>query len=377
MKYDLLRIIGSSRWLMPTEEVKKLAKAIDVTSEESIQATIAARQAGPAQPQIVGSTAVINVTGPITYRDTFFSRYFGSATIEGMQAQFRAALADDTVANILWRIESPGGIVDMVPEFAAEIFKARGRKPMVAVVDTMMCSAASWIGLQADQVVAPGSALVGSIGAYLLHIDVSKMLEAEGIKMTFISSGEGKVDGNPYAPLDEDTRARLQEDVDEIYTQFVFAAARARGVKQSAVIKTWKAHVYSGDKAMALGMIDRKATFAEVIERTSKQRAGSQRMTMVELLSDLPTRGAGSVGDLTAVVTVDAAKLAEAIGVSTKAAAPSEECGHAAHAGEACGVDECECDKSEAKAAVITPEQAQAEADRARAAAAIAAAVGR
>jgi ClpP class serine protease len=43
-------------------------------------------------------------------------------------------------------VDSPGGTVAGVQELAAEMLAARGRKPVIAVANSLMASAAYWIG---------------------------------------------------------------------------------------------------------------------------------------------------------------------------------------------------------------------------------------
>jgi hypothetical protein len=45
-----------------------------------------------------------------------------------------------------------------------------------------------------------------------------------------ISAGKYKVEGNPYAPLDEEAQGFMQSRVDDYYASFTKAVARGRGV---------------------------------------------------------------------------------------------------------------------------------------------------
>jgi ClpP class serine protease len=79
-------------------------------------------------------------------------------------------------------------MTDGIPELAAEIRAARGKKPIVAVANYRAASAAYWLGSQADEFVASPSADVGSIGVFAAHEDVSGMQEKLGVKTTLISA---------------------------------------------------------------------------------------------------------------------------------------------------------------------------------------------
>ena len=265
------------RWLIEPKglarTVQRLVQAQTLPAEAVATLTIQARELQGA-PLMVGDVAVIPICGPIVYRKSWWSEYLGCAAIEELQAQFRFALADAAVRAIVFRVDSPGGVVDMVPEFADEVFAARGQKPIVAVADVEVCSAAYWIAAQADVIVATASSQLGSIGVYRMHQDLSGYLEEEGVKITLIAHGAHKVEGNPYEPLPADVQARWQAEVSEVGVEFETAVARGRGVTRKDVIDRFgQGLVFRGRKAISLGLADKLGTFAFAVGRAGRLRA--------------------------------------------------------------------------------------------------------
>lgn len=247
------------------------AKAAALSSSEAVQAAVQAYSDRPIAPQMVGDLAVIDLCGPITYKSGWFAYYFGGASIQDLQQQFRLALNDPGVKTIAFRIDSPGGDISMASEFADEIFAARGKKPIVAVADTMICSCAYWLASQADTIYATTSAQIGAIGVFCEHDDVSEMLKKAGITITLIAHGENKVDGSPYEKLSDTARADLQAQVDEIGGWFDAAVARGRGVDVATVLKSFgQGKVFRGAKAIKLGLADKAGTFGQVIGKLAK-----------------------------------------------------------------------------------------------------------
>ena len=165
-------------------------------------------------------------------------------------------------------MNSPGGQVGGIEELSKKIFDARGTKPIVAVANHLMASAAYWIGTAADEIVVTPSGEVGSIGVFAAHQDISAQLEKEGIKVSLIKAGKYKAEANPYEPLSEEARAAIQENVSDIYGSFVDAVARNRGVKSAAVRTGFgEGRVVSAKQAIELGMADRIGTLDEVINQ--------------------------------------------------------------------------------------------------------------
>ena len=142
---------------------------------------------------------------------------------------------------------------------------------MVAIANSLAASAAYWIGCAASEFYVTPGGEVGSIGVWQAHQDYSKALDEAGVKTTLISAGKFKVEGNPYAPLDEDAQAFMQTRVDEYYTAFTRSVAKGRGVPIAQVRDAMgQGRVLGADAALAQGMVDGVASFDEVLRKMRK-----------------------------------------------------------------------------------------------------------
>jgi signal peptide peptidase SppA len=210
---------------------------------------------------------VIPLTGVLTPRYSFLSYLFGGGGgLVDFRDAFREALNSPDVGAIVLDVDSPGGLIDLVPETAAEIRDARGTKPIVAVANTMAASGAYWIAAQADELVVTPSGSVGSIGVYMVHEDWSGFNEQQGIQPTYISAGKYKTEGNPDEPLSDEARADWQQEVDDLYAMFVADVAAGRGVTAEQVRDGYgEGRTLLADRALAAGMVDRVDTIETVI----------------------------------------------------------------------------------------------------------------
>lgn len=209
-----------------------------------------------------GGVAVIPVHGSLINR---FGRCYGYVTgYNFIRAQRDAAFADPDVTAIVYDVNSPGGEASGCFELADESFALRGTKPTIAVVDSDCYSAAYAFASTADKVVVTPTGGAGSIGVYTMHVDMSKMLEDWGLKMTIVHAGAHKVDGHPFGELPDDVRADMQASVNKTYDKFVASVARNRDLPEKAVRDT-EARCYNADDALALGLIDGVASPQEAI----------------------------------------------------------------------------------------------------------------
>lgn len=223
-----------------------------------------------------GAAAVIPVIGRLEARAGSVWEWYGMATsYERLGSRIRQAVADTSVDVVVLDINSPGGEAMGMQELSDQIRALREEKRIVAVANPLAASAAYGLGVAASQFFAVPSAMVGSVGTILVHMDWSKALEEQGIKPTVVRYGEAKGDANPYEPLTEESRARLQQVVDTLGASFVKAVAAGRGVTAGVVKERFGrgAAVMAAD-ALERGMVDKIATLEEVLARggrSSKQ----------------------------------------------------------------------------------------------------------
>jgi signal peptide peptidase SppA len=134
------------------------------------------------------------------------------------------------------------------------------------VANTLAASAAYWLASAASELVVTPSGEVGSIGVFAIHEDYSAALDRVGVKVSLISAGKYKTEGNPFEPLGEEAQAAVQGTVNDYYDMFIRAVARGRGVSQADVIAGFgEGRVVMAEQAVRLGMADRVATIDEVI----------------------------------------------------------------------------------------------------------------
>ncbi len=206
--------------------------------------------------------AIIPVHGVLINR---FNYCWGYVTgYDFIRRQKNLALADPDVKLIVFDHDSPGGEAAGCDELAREIFQERATKPSMALVNTLSASAGYWLAAASTRIVCAPSGTVGSIGVYIQHMMVGRMLQELGIDMEYVKRGEYKTSGNPYEPLSEKDRAYLQEMVDERYDEFTTSVAEFRGIEES-VARDTEARVMRPTEALALGLIDAAVSPANAV----------------------------------------------------------------------------------------------------------------
>lgn len=279
MSIELARYALDHVWAVPEQRLPAMvgeAIRCEASDLKAIHESIAAARADVLsaahgrQSAGAGSVAVIPIYGGITHRPDLWSVLFGGSTVQGIRKAFRQALADETVSSIVFDMDTPGGTVDGITEFAAEIFGARGIKPMVAQVNTMTASAGLWLAAQADEIAVTPSGEIGSIGVFTAHEYIGKALAEAGVEITLISAGDYKVEGNQFEPLSDDARGAIQARVNAVYWVFNADMARGRGVSVADVkAKFGQGRMFGAREAVSVGLADRVATLDDTLRRVS------------------------------------------------------------------------------------------------------------
>lgn len=286
--------IFSVPWALREDVLARIARETSALAKGGVKLVSAASQIidGPALVAMdgphegaarVGSVSIVPVYGVIENHSDWMSELFGCTTVEGLRQALAAEINDPAVKAIVLEIDSPGGTVAGITELCAEIRAVRGgAKPIVAVANTCAASAAYWLASQADEVVASPSANVGSVGVYAVHEDDSAMLEMIGVKITLISAGPYKTEGNEFEPLTDAARTDIQGRVDANYGQFLADVAAGRRIPVSDVEANYGGgRLLTAKDARAAGMVDRVETLAQTVARLNRavgnRASGSMR----------------------------------------------------------------------------------------------------
>lgn len=236
---------------------------------------------GAGSQSVPSQIAVLSIQGTIVPRRVDADNVSGGGMVsaESLRQAIDSAAADPQVAQIVLDVNSPGGSVAGIPELAAAVAAASKRKPVWAVANLQMASAAYWISSQATTIVASPSAEVGSIGVLAIHSESSQADRTAGITTTVFRSTPGKADVNSVEPLTDEARTAFQTRIDQVHAQFLQAVADGRRVSLETVAQQFgQGRTMPAQAALAVGMVDRIATLDQLLAELT-QPTGSAAPT--------------------------------------------------------------------------------------------------
>ena len=119
----------------------------------------------------------------------------------------------------------------------------------------------------AQQIVASPGAIIGSIGVISVRPVLEQLLSRVGVGVNVNKSGQFKDMGALWREATPEEQQKMQELIDDTYSNFLAIVAQARGMDQDAVRELATGEVYLADRARDLGLVDELGTW--IVRSTS------------------------------------------------------------------------------------------------------------
>ncbi len=247
---------------------------------------------GPPVPAVPGrkpkpTVAVVTLDGPIVNgRGGPQLLPVGHSSVGGdtIAAALRAAAADDAVAAIVVRIDSPGGSVSASETIWREVTRARERgKPVVASMGAVAASGGYYAAMGADAIVANPGTITGSIGVLSGKLVVRDLKHRLGVGSDTVRTNANADAWSADAPFTPEQQAHREAEVDLFYADFVERAAAGRKLSAEAVDAVARGRIWTGADALDRGLVDELGGLRAAVSR-AKVLAGFDEDTDVRLV---------------------------------------------------------------------------------------------
>lgn len=204
-------LVDPRLWTQALEQIRTAQK-------EGIKCAVVRPQVQDDLPDldIIPIAGLLLKTVPQDYRDWGLN---ATGYDEIAEAVNKAAVSPKKA--IMLQVNSGGGMVDGIDIALDAIRAAAGKKTVIAYVDGLCASAAYWLASQADAVHATRFSEVGSIGAYSVMYDYSKMFDGYGIEAVVSRSGDQKGAGIMGDEITERMKAVQDDAISGIARMFI------------------------------------------------------------------------------------------------------------------------------------------------------------
>ena len=213
--------------------------------------------------------AVIHATGPIMSGESgvddglFSTASIGSRTLAD---ELSEASADPAVGAIVLRIDSPGGSALASEVIWQAVREAAEYQPVVVSIGEMAASGGYYIASAGDEIVTEPEAIIGSVGVVGGKLVLADLYDMIGLNVTQRTRGPNAAMFSTLSGFSDDERALVRQSMERVYAQFLERIREGRGDRLPDVDAVDEGLLFTGEQAVALGMIDRVGSLADAVE---------------------------------------------------------------------------------------------------------------
>lgn len=190
---------------------------------------------------------------------------------------------DKKVKAIVLRINSGGGSGFASEKIWRELMLAKKQGlPIIVSMGDVAASGGYYIAAPADKILVEKNTITGSIGVFGVVPSMADFLKNEiGITVDTVKTGKFSTGITPFYDVNEAEGKIIQESVEEFYDLFLRRVAEGRNMKKEAVHKVAQGRVWTGEKALELGLVDEIGDLEQAMILAAEE-AGLSKFRVIE-----------------------------------------------------------------------------------------------
>lgn len=189
------------------------------------------------------------------------------ANADTIVSGIREAFDNDHAMGLILRLNTPGGSpvqAGIINDEIRRLQQTRPDFPVYAVVQDVCASGGYYIAVAADEIYANKASIVGSIGVRMDSFGFTGTMEKIGVERRSLTAGDNKAFLDPFLPMKAEDVKHAHSMLDNIHQQFIDVVKAGRGDRISDNPQLFSGLFWSGEQALALGLIDGLANSSKV-----------------------------------------------------------------------------------------------------------------
>ena len=240
------------------------------------------------KPSVLGlkteaKIALVYGVGGIVTGKSDWSATGGNMGSDTIASAIDEAAEDDSIAAIVFRVNSPGGSPLASDQIWHAVVRAKSKKPVIVSMSGAAASGGYYIAAGATRIVAQPATLTGSIGIVFSHANIAGLLGKLGIRTETVSRGAYARLLSPANSWSPEERQQVQRLMEELYRTFTQKVAQGRHMEVSQVNEVGRGRVWTGAQAKEIGLVDELGGLTTALQ-VAKARIGLSANAMAELL---------------------------------------------------------------------------------------------
>lgn len=190
---------------------------------------------------------------------------------EQLSRDIRKLRTDKKVKAIVLRVNSPGGSALASDVIWREITLTKKIKPVIVSMGDVAASGGYYIACAADSIFAQPTTITGSIGVFGILPNMQKFFNQKlGITFDGVKTGKFADLGNISRPMTPAERLILQDQVNEVYSDFTQKVAKGRKRSQTYIDSIGQGRVWTGTQAVSNGLVDKLGSIQDAVRSAAK-----------------------------------------------------------------------------------------------------------
>ena len=230
---------------------------------------------------------------------------------------------DASVKAVVLRIDSPGGSALASDILWRAVERLGKKRPVVVSMGSVAASGGYYLASAAQRIFALDTTVTGSIGVFGGKLVYGELLDKIGVQTTVLARGKHAGLFSPLTPFTDTERAVFRDTMAHTYDTFVNRVAAGRGMSYDAVHRVAQGRVWTGQQAVAAGLVDEIGGLPEALAAAARLAKLSlddadivlfpRQRSLLERLSGDPQRLLGPRLDLRALLAGLPAPVADRI----------------------------------------------------------------
>ena len=180
-----------------------------------------------------------------------------SLITEKMAKELIKLKEDKAVKAVVIRVNSPGGSAYVSDQIWKQVKALKEEKPVVVSMGNVAASGGYYISCAANQIVAEPNTLTGSIGVFGMFPNMTGLFEKLDVTSDVVKTHAFTDLGNIARPMTADEKVLVQGAIERNYRTFLARCAEGRGMSVEAIDAIGQGRVWTGEQALANGLVDR------------------------------------------------------------------------------------------------------------------------
>ena len=205
----------------------------------------------------------------------------------------KKARKDKDIKAVVFRVNSPGGSALASDVIWREVELLRKEKPVIVSMGSYAASGGYYISSSADAIIADRLTLTGSIGVFGLLLEGENMLNKRlGVTTDVVKTNKSadfgsNIMGVGIRKMSDLERKTLLRSVDKVYETFTTKVSNGRNLPMEKVLDIAQGRVWSGTRAVELGLADANGGLREAIAVAADKAGIVDNFRVTEVLEEL------------------------------------------------------------------------------------------